>query len=357
MSNVIRLRNRHKTLEEIRDESGVHLARLERGATEAERKAIEEWLREDPRHGEVFLHMAKLWDEMSLLAGLGDVFPLEARERRRAGAGRMRWASLAACLVLVAGLVIWAVGDGPRWLPARETGQYQAHHETAVGDQSTVNLPDGTAIILNTDTVLDVAFTRGARNVFLQGGEAFFTVEPDSGRPFRVYAGDRVVEVVGTAFLVRHDGTDDAQVIVREGRINFHRVRQPQTPQDVPDDIDALLLRDETVSLVAGDVLDIDQDNLRGVVRQRIEQAAMESKLAWMRGMLVFEGETLQTVLREVSRYTTVTLEADAAIRDIEVQGYFRAGDIDGLLVAMKRNFNIEATRVDAAHIRLHPEE
>ncbi|HHX82603.1 MAG TPA: hypothetical protein GX696_06450, partial [Pseudomonadaceae bacterium] len=42
------------------------------------------------------------------------------------------------------------------------------------------------------------------------------------------------------------------------------------------------------------------------------------------------------------------------AILSILVEGYFPAGDMERLLVALEKNFAIEAERVAADHIRLH---
>jgi transmembrane sensor len=77
-----------------------------------------------------------------------------------------------------------------------------------------------------------------------------------------------------------------------------------------------------------------------------LQPAEVEVKLAWRVGMLVFEGDSLETVLQEVSRYTTVKLEADESIRNIQIEGLFKAGDIDGLLIAMEKNFNVTSQRI-----------
>jgi transmembrane sensor len=51
-------------------------------------------------------------------------------------------------------------------------------------------------------------------------------------------------------------------------------------------------------------------------------------------------------VLAEVERYTTTKFAlADDKLRDVRVGGYFHAGDVDGLLVALRENFLIDSRR------------
>ena len=62
--------------------------------------------------------------------------------------------------------------------------------------------------------------------------------------------------------------------------------------------------------------------------------------------MLIFEGEPLSIALAEISRYTTSDFEIiDSELADINVAGYFKAGDIDGLLLSLQSNFDINFSK------------
>ena len=75
---------------------------------------------------------------------------------------------------------------------------------------------------------------------------------------------------------------------------------------------------------------------------EKVSNEQVERDLAWQQGMLIFDGEPLETALAEVSRYTRSTFEIkDADIAKLKVAGYFKAGDIDGLLASLSSNFNI----------------
>lgn len=350
MSKVIRLKDRRSSLEEIHDQAGIYLAQLERGATDAEREAIEAWLRKDPRHRETFLHMASLWDEMSLLSGLAAAFPLEDY-KPLAGARRLRWVASAACLVLVAGLVLWAWRDGsPSGTPTEMA--LASQYETAVGEQSMVALPDGSRIILNTATHIAVDYSAASRNVVLARGEAYFMVEPVPDRPFRVYASDQLLEVVGTTFTLRRIEGEGMQVMVREGQVDLHRIQWPGTFPAVPEDIDPLLPA-QSLSLTAGDRA-VAGDSVKEWDTTELAPDTMDNRLAWTRGRLIFAGESLARVLTEMTRYTTVILDADTEILELPVEGTFRVGDIEGLLAVMRREYNIEGTRFGSEYLRLH---
>src|SRR5258708_38751521 len=63
-------------------------------------------------------------------------------------------------------------------------------------------------------------------------------------------------------------------------------------------------------------------------------------------GMIVFNGEPLERAISEVTRYSsTKFVIADDDIRQVPVVGYFKVGDIDGLLAALQANFDIGAHR------------
>ena len=79
------------------------------------------------------------------------------------------------------------------------------------------------------------------------------------------------------------------------------------------------------------------------MVVQGLDATEIEVQLSWQRGMLVFDGEPLDSVLLEIGRYTTVVFAPDDSIRNVRVGGYFRAGDIDGLLVALRESFDIDS--------------
>ena len=60
----------------------------------------------------------------------------------------------------------------------------------------------------------------------------------------------------------------------------------------------------------------------------------------------MFQGEPLEQVLAEVSRYTTTRFViGDEKLRDIRVGGYFKVGDPEHFLASLRENFLIDWQR------------
>ena len=357
MSNVIPFSDTRRLREQARDQAGIYLARLDAGASAEDRQEIEAWLAASPLHRTVLLEMAALWDEFEVLNSLAEVFPLEEYASRPRARRRTLWAAAACTAMLALGLAWLLPGlERPSQTPAplATAGQFQQQHRTAIGEQSTIRLPDGSSVVLNTNSVLEVMYTGSARNIFLARGEAFFTVTRDTERPFRVYAGQRVVEAVGTAFTVQHVQPGNVEVVVTEGQVNVLPLQRPLQPQSLPSDINTLLDRGSNIALKAGDYATSMQDLVTPPATQQIDIDALEVKLAWTEGMLLYQGNSLGQVLDEFSRYTTTRLEADEALLSIQVNGFVEAGNTDDLLTLLKENLKIEAERVADDRILLH---
>ena len=73
----------------------------------------------------------------------------------------------------------------------------------------------------------------------------------------------------------------------------------------------------------------------------------LNERLAWRDGILMFSGDRLEDVVKEVSRYTTVSIEIpDPAIRDMRIGGRFPVGETEVMLAALETNFNLHVTRL-----------
>ena len=333
-ATVVRLPNRPKA----REEASLWLARLDRGLTEQERRDLGAWLEEDRQHTDALLELAAFWDQTAVLSQLAELFPLSRQRRTRppVRAWTVAGAALAGAMSVVVTVFYGAFVTDP---PADARQVY----ETTVGGQSTVELLDGTMVTLNTNSSMEVQYSSVGRSVVLNRGEGYFAVEPDPERPFRVSAGGRVFEAVGTAFNVRIGPDEDIKMMVTEGQVGV-------LPADgAAAAAGASAVRPEAI-VDAGNLAIVGRS---GVSIQPLPAAQIEAQLSWQQGMLVFDGEPLATVLLEMGRYTRTPLVVDDSVRDVRVGGYFRAGDVDGLLIALRENFEIESTRTGDGRIIL----
>ena len=94
-------------------------------------------------------------------------------------------------------------------------------YATANGERATISLPDGSTIILDVGSRLEIPtnFGQGEHTVRLEG-QAFFKVVHHKATPFVVVAGPSTTRVLGTRFTVRHyPGDSAATVAVQDGKV------------------------------------------------------------------------------------------------------------------------------------------
>ncbi|MCH7400845.1 FecR family protein [Belliella kenyensis] len=93
-------------------------------------------------------------------------------------------------------------------------------YQTVPSQKSTINLPDGSIVILNAGSSLShpIDFKGDIRQVTLKG-EAFFKVAPDKDKPFIVSCKDFSTQVLGTSFHITTFPEDGAMITVHEGKV------------------------------------------------------------------------------------------------------------------------------------------
>jgi transmembrane sensor len=211
---------------------------------------------------------------------------------------------------------------------------------TSVGERRDLTLADNTIVTLNTGSRLSVEYSPNVREVYLARGEATFQVTPDPARPFIVSAGMRRFEATGTRFNVRVITPELTELTVTDGKVKVMDAppRLPETPAQRR----ATLLYGET-TVQAFETAQV-EPGFQSV--SQIDQSEADARLAWQRGLIIFEDEALQDALDEVDRYTTTQFVlADEKVRHVRIDGSFRTGDVDGLLASLRDKFRVDWRR------------
>lgn len=227
------------------------------------------------------------------------------------------------------------------WIAGDELGAPE-FYSSVVGEQKTVTLADGSEVILNTGSQIEVLYSENARNIRLVRGEALFDVAKNKERPFVVYAGTGAVRAVGTAFAVQLHH-ENVEVTVTEGLVELSSYTAPKASL-----VDELLEGDSPqalANLAAGQTA-----KFSNVIEtlETVEQDKIDQKLSWRSGILMLDGTTLEDVVKDVGRYTLLEfIIADAKIRDLRISGYFKTGETDVLLNTLESSFNIKVERTD----------
>jgi transmembrane sensor len=216
----------------------------------------------------------------------------------------------------------------------------QLFYETAIGDQKKIALADGSSVILNTNSRLDVDFSGNRRDVHLVRGEAYFDVVHDKTRPFTVYANKYVVRDIGTEFDVHLRKTGLVEVGVTKGSVEV----APANGGIISDAAKNLAVLAAGQNIVLG----------RKIERpELVSDADMKRKLAWRQGELIYTGQPLGEVLADIGRYSDIKIElADPALENLPVGGAFRADQIEAIFAALENNFGLSAEWIDSQHVR-----
>ena len=338
--------------EAIRKEAAAWIARLDGDAplSPEERGALRRWIGRGSAHRQALRDAAELWGGLDVLAELA---PERAENTntghapsRAADARKSKRPLFAAAAATAAILIAGAVYLRPD--PLLDSNGYYA---TAVGDQKTLALADGSVVELNTNTQIKVEYSNKLRNITLLQGEAHFMVAGIEDAPFRVDAGPGQVIAIGTAFAVYlKDETVD--VTVTKGRVSVSTVsRQAAAGQGrgiTTSFTDPVTLDAGQAATIVNDV----EDAVAGqggsgmiVELRRLADRELSRRMLWKEGVLAFSRAPLGDVVAEVRRYTTLDIQfADPAVAEIPVIARFPIGDTEMMLDVFENNFGLVVT-------------
>ena len=310
----------------IREEAMAWRVRQEAGdLSPAEHDAFAAWLAQSHDHQDAYAAVEEFW----AAAGQLDRHARYAAVRERAEAavdhGRFTRRALAASLAAVV-LGLGGVGLYVQIAPKPLVDQ---SFRTAVGQQATVSLPDGSQVTLNTDTVVRTRADDGRRLVYLDKGQAFFKVAHDRRHPFVVAAAGRTVTALGTAFDVRVD-RGELKVVLVEGRVRVEAAAPPRPGKTAAPTADQS--KPMATDMSAGSELVARDDT-----EWRLTPTNVNRETSWLQGQLVFDDEPLDEVVAEVNRYSTRKIEiADPALTKRRVSGNFAPGDVHGFALILQ---------------------
>lgn len=315
--------------EAIHDAAGDWLNKLEAGADPETARAFRTWEEADPRHKIAFEKIKKDWQLGKLLdqreIGRNRALPRAPfwmRHRTHVAAATLGTAALLG--VVTVDLVR---PGGPL---AISTSAQAATYETAVGEIRTINLADGSSVILDTATRLRVQLLAGDRRLDLEQGRARFHVAADKKRPFRVVVVDGEVLARSTLFDVNLIGARPV-VTVLEGTVELHG---PNVGGD------------QTRVLAAGRSQALNGDAM--------QEAASQAEARWVSGMLALDATPLAEAVAAINRYNQVKLQlAEPFPAQIRVTGAYRVRDPDAFARALAASFHLKVQRPDSTTILL----
>jgi len=196
-----------------------------------------------------------------------------------------------------------------------------------------LTLMDGTKVWLNAASSLryPVAFTGSDRQVEITG-EAYFEVVQDKQKPFKVKKGNITVEVLGTHFNINaYDDEPSTNTTVLEGAVKVNAQLSGSTRS-------VILQPGEQAQVSRTDHLD------------KMRKVDLDAVVAWKNGTFQFKGASMQTVMRQLSRWYNVEISYEGVIPEHRFVGKvgrdYNLSEVLAVLEASDVHFKIEGQRI-----------
>jgi len=286
-------------------------ARLSSGLdSEAERTRWQHWHNADPLHRQA-------WEQVEAVRQMVEGVPGTVAASALNNSRESRRRVLRQLLVLAGvGVVGWNGWDS-QWGRALRASQH-----TAVGEQRPLVLADGSQLLLDSQSALDVQFDNQRRLLRLLSGRVLVQTAADPlGRPFLVESSQGVVRALGTRFTVQTEA-QFCEVAVLEKAVEVR-------PAD----------GDRVLRLEAGQQVRFDRARLGA------PWSSDASVASWRSGSLIAIQRPLGELLEELSRYRHGWLRCDPSIAGLKISGAFPLDDTDRALAALESGFGLRIQR------------
>ena len=215
----------------------------------------------------------------------------------------------------------WGIVAGGAVGVTRESQLWHYHvadHSTGTGEWQQVQLADGTQLMLNTATAVDIDFNAETRRVRLHSGEIYISTASDPQRPFLVETRDGTLRALGTRYSVRK--RDDSTVVA----VYEHAVEI--TPRHSA----------EKLRLNAGQQAALTPDAIQA------PENLDTNVPGWTQRRLVAERMRLDDFLAELSRYRHGILRCDPRVADLRLTGIYPLDDTDRALATLEEGLPVK---------------
>lgn len=306
----------------ILEQAADWLVQLHSGeATAEEQVAAQRWRAQSQQHEQAWLRAQQFIGAMQQLPPAVSQATL-----RYASSPARRRAIKQLAVLLAASPGLWLAWKTRPWLP------YTSDLHTETGEQRHLTLADGTALIVNTASSVNISYSAQQRLLTLEQGEIHITTAHDAMRPFRVQTRDGAARALGTRFSVRLlEG--GSHVAVFDGAVEL-------TPLAMPA---------HRLILQAGQQGEFDATQTSSPL------SVNQAQESWTRGFLIAHHMRLQTLLAELDRYRPGLLRCHPDVAELRVSGAFPLMDTERSLDLLQSTMPIAVTRISRYWVTVGP--
>ncbi|MFK3840461.1 ferric citrate uptake sigma factor regulator FecR [Serratia sp. NPDC087055] len=210
------------------------------------------------------------------------------------------------------------LGVGGSWLGYQSPlgRELRADYRTATGEIKPIILSDGSQLVLNTASAVDVRYTAEKRLIVLHTGEVSLITGRDT-RPLWVESQQGAMRALGTHFLVR-ESEGQTQLAVIEHAVEAQLAQYPQEKRRVN----------------AGEQISFSATAFNPL-------QTLDAADGWTRGVLNVSQWRLDRVIAELARYRPGRLECDPAVANFRVSGSFPLREPDRALLLLSQTLPI----------------
>jgi len=230
-----------------------------------------------------------------------------------------------------------------RDLESAQTTPVTSHEEFSGYDRiEKIQLEDGSTMELNRGAVANWDYSGRERVVYLEKGEANFTVAKDEERPFVVDVSGVRLEALGTEFNVRIKN-EKLDVIVTEGIV---ALKGNQISGFIDDEIPHLTENQRAIVDTHNATFDVEIEHM--------DKLEIDSELNWHPKLFDFENLALSEIVEEFNNRNPVTiLLPNDSIKDHRLTCMFWSDDVEGFVRILDAYFEISAQWVSEDEIVL----
>jgi len=309
-------------------------------ANKAEIEEFEIWLNVSADNKEIYKTWVECWEAtgktyLNLNAETNKAWNIvskqtidkevEKKNNRSIGKIFMKIAASVALLVTLAGVTYWLY----------DTEIYK--HEPLLtyssgSDTMSVVLSDGTQICLNKNSVLKApsVFKRKRRQVYLNG-EAFFNVTHNERRPFKIFTGNTITQVLGTTFNLKAYSAENQIVLTLiRGKVAFYK-KGKESEKTIIFSGQQITYNSITDSFLKNTVNDL-------------------NILAWKTGKLQFKNASLSELCKALSGFYKLKIDYEDGQAQNEKElftGNFNNIPFEDALVIIEMTINVKIDRLD----------